>query len=88
MVILLDRSGSMQGARWEWCRALGLAALLDARDQKRRVFLCSFTDTGSERMTAVGGEVLPASSEQFAALIHADRVRYEKLVRETGIKPD
>ena len=41
-----------------------------------------------ERMTAVGGEVIPASSEQFAALIHADRARYEKLVRETGIKPD
>ena len=41
-----------------------------------------------ERLTAVGGEVIPASSEQFAALIHADRVRYEKLVRETGIKPD
>lgn len=41
-----------------------------------------------ERMMAVGGEVIPASSEQFGALIHSDRVRYEKLVRETGIKPD
>ncbi len=41
-----------------------------------------------ERMAAVGGELLPASAEQFAALIHADRLRYEKLVREANIKPD
>ena len=42
----------------------------------------------SERMTAVGGEVILAPAEQFAALIHADRVRYEKLVREANIRPD
>ncbi|MGE8317822.1 MAG: tripartite tricarboxylate transporter substrate binding protein [Comamonas sp.] len=41
-----------------------------------------------QRMTAVGGEVSPGPREQFAALIHAERLRYEKLVRETGIKPD
>ena len=41
-----------------------------------------------ERMTAVGGEVIPGSAEQFKALIHAERVRYEKLVREANIKPD
>ncbi len=41
-----------------------------------------------ERMTAVGGEVLPASAEQFGALIRSERLRYEKLVKETGIKPD
>lgn len=41
-----------------------------------------------ERMAQVGGEVLPGSSEQFAQLIHSERVRYEKLVREAGIKPD
>ena len=41
-----------------------------------------------ERMTAVGGEVIPASAEQFGALIHSERLRYEKLVREAGIKPD
>ncbi|RLJ37541.1 tripartite tricarboxylate transporter substrate binding protein [Acidovorax sp. 106] len=41
-----------------------------------------------ERMTAVGGEVLPGSSEQFAQLIRSERRRYEKLVREANIKPD
>jgi tripartite-type tricarboxylate transporter receptor subunit TctC len=41
-----------------------------------------------DRMTAVGGEVIAASSEQFGALIHSERLRYEKLVREANIKPD
>ena len=41
-----------------------------------------------ERMASVGGEVISGSTEQFAALIHSERVRYEKLVREANIKPD
>ncbi len=41
-----------------------------------------------DRMTAVGGEVLPGSAEQFGALIKSERARYEKLVKEAGIKPD
>ena len=41
-----------------------------------------------DRMSGVGGEVAPGSSEQFAALIKSERQRYEKLVREAGIKPD
>ena len=41
-----------------------------------------------DRMTAVGGEVLPGSAEMFAALIRSERQRYEKLVREANIKPD
>ena len=41
-----------------------------------------------ERMTAVGGEVIPGSAEQFGALIRSERQRYEKLVREANIKPD
>jgi tripartite-type tricarboxylate transporter receptor subunit TctC len=41
-----------------------------------------------DRMTAVGGEVLPASAEQFGALIRSERARYERLVKATGIKPD
>ena len=40
------------------------------------------------RMTGVGGEVIPGTTEQFAALIHSERVRYEKLIREAHIKPD
>ncbi|MGC3985863.1 MAG: tripartite tricarboxylate transporter substrate binding protein [Pseudorhodoferax sp.] len=41
-----------------------------------------------ERMTSVGGEVTPGSSAQFAALVRSERERYQKLVNETGIKPD
>ena len=41
-----------------------------------------------DRLSAAGGEVLPGTTEQFAALIHSERVRYEKLVREANIKPD
>jgi tripartite-type tricarboxylate transporter receptor subunit TctC len=41
-----------------------------------------------ERMAAVGGEVIPASSESFAALIKSERTRYAKLVKDANIKPD
>jgi tripartite-type tricarboxylate transporter receptor subunit TctC len=41
-----------------------------------------------ERMTAVGGEVVPGSQDMFAKLIRSERLRYEKLVREANIKPD
>ena len=46
------------------------------------------TQVVRDRMAAVGGEVLPGSAEQFAALIRSERLRYEKLVREANIKPD
>jgi tripartite-type tricarboxylate transporter receptor subunit TctC len=41
-----------------------------------------------ERMAAVGGVAVPASIAEFATLIHSDRQRYEKLVREAKITPD
>ena len=41
-----------------------------------------------ERMTSVGGEVIPGTTEQFASLINTERVRYEKLIREAKLKPD
>jgi tripartite-type tricarboxylate transporter receptor subunit TctC len=41
-----------------------------------------------ERMSQVGGEVIPGSADMFAKLIRSERVRYEKLVREANIKPD
>jgi len=41
-----------------------------------------------ERMTAVGGEVIPGSIELLGSLIRSERQRYEKLVRESNIKPD
>lgn len=46
------------------------------------------TQAVRDRMTQVGGEVIPGSIDMFAKLIHAERVRYEKLVREANIKPD
>ena len=41
-----------------------------------------------ERMSAVGGEVVPGSAEMFANLIRSERQRYAKLVREAHIQPD
>jgi tripartite-type tricarboxylate transporter receptor subunit TctC len=41
-----------------------------------------------ERLAGAGGEVMPATTEQFAAMVSAERARYEKLIREAGIKPD
>jgi tripartite-type tricarboxylate transporter receptor subunit TctC len=41
-----------------------------------------------DRMTSVGGEVIPGSAEMFATLIRTERQRYDKLVREANIKPD
>ena len=42
----------------------------------------------SERMSSVGGEVIAGSQAMMAALLHAERQRYEKLVRDANIKPD
>ncbi|MEY4435818.1 MAG: hypothetical protein RLY41_840 [Pseudomonadota bacterium] len=41
-----------------------------------------------ERMTAVGGEVVPGSADMFTQLIRSERQRYAKLVREANIQPD
>jgi len=41
-----------------------------------------------ERLASAGGEVIPASTEQFASMIEAERQRYERLIREANIKPD
>ena len=41
-----------------------------------------------DRMVAVGGEVLPATTAQFATMIEAERVRYEKLIRDAKLKAD
>jgi len=41
-----------------------------------------------KRISEVGGEVTPGSAAQFQALIHDERVRYEKLVREAHIRLD
>jgi tripartite-type tricarboxylate transporter receptor subunit TctC len=41
-----------------------------------------------DRMSAVGGEVVPGSAEMFTNLIRSERQRYAKLVREANIQPD
>jgi tripartite-type tricarboxylate transporter receptor subunit TctC len=40
------------------------------------------------RMTAVGGEVTPGTQQMAADLVHSERLRYDKLVRDAHIKPD
>ncbi|MDR1708493.1 MAG: tripartite tricarboxylate transporter substrate binding protein [Candidatus Accumulibacter sp.] len=41
-----------------------------------------------DRLTAVGGVVSPGTTEQFREMLHNERVRYEKLIREANIKPN
>jgi tripartite-type tricarboxylate transporter receptor subunit TctC len=41
-----------------------------------------------QRMTSVGGEVIPGSEQAFAQLIHSERARYASIVKEAHIKPD
>ncbi|MDQ7955947.1 MAG: tripartite tricarboxylate transporter substrate binding protein [Rhodocyclaceae bacterium] len=41
-----------------------------------------------ERMSAVGGEAMPGSRDMLVRLLHEERVRYAKLVREANIQPD
>jgi tripartite-type tricarboxylate transporter receptor subunit TctC len=41
-----------------------------------------------EKMSSVGGEVTLASQEQFADLLHKERVRYDRLIKQAQIKPD
>ncbi|HET9652211.1 MAG TPA: tripartite tricarboxylate transporter substrate binding protein [Usitatibacter sp.] len=41
-----------------------------------------------KKISAVGGEVTPGTTAQFAALVHDERVRYDKLVREADIRAD
>ena len=42
----------------------------------------------SERMSAVGGEVIPGSQADLARLLRTERARYANLVREARIAPD
>jgi tripartite-type tricarboxylate transporter receptor subunit TctC len=46
------------------------------------------TQDVKQRMTGVGGEVIPGTAQAFAQLIHTDRARYEKIVKDAHIKPD
>ena len=41
-----------------------------------------------QRLLDAGGEVDPGTAAQFGALIQSERARYDRLIREAGIKPD
>jgi tripartite-type tricarboxylate transporter receptor subunit TctC len=41
-----------------------------------------------QRVTSVGGEVIPGSAQSFGQLIRSERARYANIVREAHIKPD
>ena len=41
-----------------------------------------------ERLQSAGGEVIPGSMEQVKLMLESERLRYEKLIRDAGIKPD
>jgi tripartite-type tricarboxylate transporter receptor subunit TctC len=40
------------------------------------------------RLLSSGGEVNPGSIEQFASLLSSEKVRYERVIKQAGIKPD
>jgi tripartite-type tricarboxylate transporter receptor subunit TctC len=40
------------------------------------------------RLTSSGGEVIAASTEQFSSLLASEKIRYEKVIKQAGIKPD
>lgn len=39
-------------------------------------------------LSSAGGEVVPGTPEQFGSLLQSERLRYQKLIREAGIKLD
>jgi tripartite-type tricarboxylate transporter receptor subunit TctC len=41
-----------------------------------------------QKLLDAGANVVPLSTEQFAAFVTAERSKYERLIRETGVKPD
>ncbi len=61
-------------------------AIVDTLNAEVRKAL-EFPDV-KERLAVVGGEISPATPEQTGAMIHAERVRYEKLVRDANIRAD
>jgi hypothetical protein len=44
--------------------------------------------TAGGAVDIVGGEVRPATTEQWAAMLSSEKNRYEKLIREARIQPD
>jgi tripartite-type tricarboxylate transporter receptor subunit TctC len=41
-----------------------------------------------QKLLDAGANVVPQSTEQFAAFVAAESAKYERIIRETGVKPD
>jgi tripartite-type tricarboxylate transporter receptor subunit TctC len=46
------------------------------------------TQDVKNRLLSSGGEVNPGSIEQFASLLASEKLRYERVIKQAGIKPD
>ena len=44
--------------------------------------------TVKQMLADAGGEAFPGTPEQFGTFLQSERARYEKLIRDAGIKPD
>ena len=41
-----------------------------------------------QKLVDAGANVVPQSTEQFAAFVQAESAKYERIIRETGVKPE
>jgi tripartite-type tricarboxylate transporter receptor subunit TctC len=41
-----------------------------------------------QKLLDAGANVVPQSTEQFSAFVAAERAKYERIIRETGVKPE
>ena len=41
-----------------------------------------------QKLVDAGANVMPQSTEQFAAFVQAESAKYERIIRETGVKPE
>ena len=41
-----------------------------------------------QKLLDAGANVVPQSTEQFAAFVAAESAKYERIIRETGVKPE
>lgn len=64
VVVVVDQSGSMQGAREEWARVVALAVILEARGEGRRAALVTYNG-------AVRASVVVDSAATFASALSA-----------------
>jgi hypothetical protein len=41
-----------------------------------------------QKLVDAGANVMPQSTEQFAAFVQAESEKYARIIRETGVKPE